>query len=111
MPSHSSEEKLPLSYNITKKGIQWDPDTYSFNVTQSTAGLYFVALSVGANLYAPVNYILHKSGRRFGGKTRTFDIENAANIISRDFLIPLYATDTLHVSSQYLVYSASGQSV
>ena len=47
MPSHSSEEKLPLSYNITKKGTQWDPDTCSFNVTQSTAGLYFVALSVG----------------------------------------------------------------
>ena len=109
MPSRSSEEKLPLSYNITIKGTQWDPETYSFSVTQSTAGLYFVALSVGANFYAPVNYILHKSGRKFGGITRTSDMENSANIISRDFLIPLYEADTLHVSSQYLVYSVYNQ--
>ena len=103
--SHPPGDPLPLSYNITIKGSQWDPDTYSFNVTQSAAGLYFVALSVGTEIRTPANYILHKSGRRFGGITRTSDIENDVNVISHDFLIPLYAADTLHVSSQYTVYS------
>ena len=102
---HPAGDPLPLSNNITIKGTQWDPDTYSFNVTQSAAGLYFVALSVGAYWYTPANYILHKSGRRFGGITRTSDIEDGSNVISHDFLIPLYAADTLHVSSQYTVYS------
>ena len=102
---HPPGDPLPLSNNITIKGNQWDPDTYSFNVTQSAAGLYFVGLSVGAYWYTPANYILHKSGRRFGGITRTSNIEDGRNVISHDFLIPLYAADTLHLSSQYWVYS------
>ena len=106
---HPPGDPLPLSQTVTIKGTQWDPDTYSFNVTQSAAGLYLVALSVGARYETPVNYILHKSGRRFGGITRTSDIENGSNVISRDFLIPLYEADTLHVSSQYRVYSWSAQ--
>ena len=105
---HPPGDPLPLSYNITIKGTQWDPDTYSFKITQSAPGLYFVGLSVGARYETPVNYILYKSGRRFGGITRTSDIANAANIISHDFLIPLYAADTLHVSSQYRMYSVYG---
>ena len=102
---HRPGDPLPLSYKITIRGTQWDPDTYSFNVTQSAAGLYFVALSVGTRYKTPANYILHKSGRRFGGITRTSDIENGGNVISHDFLIPLYEADTLHVSSQYRVVS------
>ena len=102
---HPPADPLPLSNNITIKGSQWDPDRYSFNVTQSAAGLYFVALSVGTEWNTPANYILHKSGRRFGGITRTSDIEDGGNVISHDFLIPLYAADTLHVSSQYIVVS------
>ena len=104
---HPPGDPLPLSQTVTIKGSQWDPDTYSFNVTQSAAGLYFVGLSVGVRHRTPANYILHKSGRRFGGITRTSDIENGStgNVISHDFLIPLYEADTLHVSSQYWVYS------
>ena len=98
-------DPLPLSYNITIKGTGWDLDTYRFKVTQATAGLYFVGLSVGADTRTPANYVLHKSGRRFGGITRTSGIEDDVNVISHDFLIPLYAADTLHVSSQYRVYS------
>ena len=68
-----------------------------------------MALSVEAPVGPPANYIIHKSGRRFGGITRTSDIENSNNVISHDFLIPLYAADTLHVSSQYRVYSRTDQ--
>ena len=108
--NHPPGDPLPLSYNITIKGNQWDPDTYSFNVTQSAAGLYFVALSVGVDTRTPANYILHKSRRRFGGITRTSDIHKPyQDVISHDFLIPLYASDTLHVSSQYNVISWSDQ--
>ena len=109
--NHPPGDPLPLSQTVTIKGSQWDPDTYSFNVTQSGAGLYFVGLSVTAPGGTPANYILHKSGKRFGGITRTSDIENghSGNVISHDFLIPLYAADTLHVSSQYRVYSGSDQ--
>ena len=106
---YRSGDPLPLSRTITIKGSQWDPDTYGFNVTQSAAGLYFMALSVGVPSGTPANYILHKSGRRFGGITRTSDIENNVNVISHDFLIPLYEADTLHVSSQYNVYSLSNR--
>ena len=103
---HPAGDPLPLSNKITIKGSQWDPDTYSFNVTQSAAGLYFVALSVGTRRRTPVNYILHKSGMRFGGITRTSDIHKPYHdVISHDFLIPLYEADTLHVSSQYRIYS------
>ena len=103
---HPPGDPLPLSYNVTIKGSQWDPDTYSFNVTQSAAGLYFVGLSVGAPGGTPANYILHKSGKRFGGITRTSDIHKPYHdVISHDFLIPLYEADTLHVSSQYRIYS------
>ena len=103
-------DPLPLSQTVTIKGTQWDPDTYRFNVTQSAAGLYFVGLSVGVPARTPANYILHKSGRRFGGITRTSDIHKPyRDVISHDFLIPLYAADTLHVSSQYKVISYSDQ--
>ena len=104
---HPPGDPLLLSNNITIKGSQWDPDTYSFNVTQAEAGLYFVGLSVGARWNMPANYmyILHKSGKRFGGITRTSDKENGYNVISHDFLIPLYEADTLHVSSLYTVQS------
>ena len=108
--THLPGDPLPLRYQITVKGSQWDPDRYSFNVTQSAAGLYFVALSVGVPTRTPANYILHKSGRRFGGITRTSDIHKPyRDVISHDFLIPLYAADTLHVSSQYKVISYSDQ--
>ena len=112
VPSNPQGAPLRFSYNITIKGSQWDPDTYSFKVTQSAAGLYFVGLSVGVRPRTPANYILHKSGRRFGGITRTSVIHNNkynGHVISHDFLIPLYEADTLHVSSQYNVISYSDQ--
>ena len=58
-----------------------------------------MGLSVGADTRTPANYILHKSERRFSGITRTSSIEDDVNVISHDFLIPLYAADTLYVSS------------
>ena len=107
---HLPGDPLPLSRTITIKGSQWDPDTYSFKVTQSAAGLYFVGLSVGVRHRTPANYILHKSGRRFGGITRISYINNIrGDVISHDFLIPLYKADTLHVPSQYNVISYSDQ--
>ena len=107
---HHPGDPLPLNQTVTIKGSQWDPDTYSFKVTQSAAGLYFVGLSVGALRDTRANYILHKSGRRFGGIIRTSYIENGViNVISHDFLIPLYEADTLHVSSQNNVYSSPKQ--
>ena len=108
-------DPLPLNKTITMKGNPWDLDTYSFNVTQATAGLYFVALSVGAPKETQVEYILNKSGRRFGGITRTSvthkSIEGyfSSDIISHDFIISLYSGDTLHVSSQNNVYSSPKQ--
>ena len=104
-------DPLPFIQTVTIKGAQWDPDKYNLNVAQSGAGLYFVGLSVGVPGRSPANVILHKSEKRFGGITRTSNIENghSGNVISHDFLIPLYAADTLHVSSQYRVYSGSDQ--
>ena len=106
---HPSGDPLPLNKTITIKGNQWNPHTYSFNVTQAAAGLYFVGLSVGVPRSTQANYILHKSRRRFGGITRSSDVENNVNVMSRDFLIPLYAADTLHVSSEHEVYSWNHQ--
>ena len=106
-------DPLPLNKTMTVKGSLWDPETYSFKVTPAAAGLYFVGFSVGAPSETPVNYILNKSGMRFGGITRTslthktfYDDILDGDVISHDFLIPLYAADTLHVSSQYRVYSS-----
>ena len=71
-------------------------------------GLYFVGLSVGVPQRTRANYTLKLSNRTFGGITRTSNIEYGSvegDVISHDFLIPLYAADTLHVSSNQAVYS------
>ena len=100
---------LALNKTITTKGNLWDPDIYSFNVTPAAVGLYFVALSVRP-YNAPAKYILHKSGIGIGGITKSGKgEENYLDVKSHDFLIPLNASDTLHVSSDHAVFSYSSQ--
>ena len=100
---------VPFNHIETSRGHQWDRTTQRFSIKEA-AGLYMVALSVGVPRRQQANYILEVSGRKFGGITRTSRSTSvhSQEIISHDFLIQLYAADTLHVSSEYSTISIIG---
>ena len=54
---------------------------------------------------------MNLSGRRFGGISReaTVPLQSNCDVISHDFIIPVYAADTLHVSSDWSFHSLSNQ--
>ena len=110
MRSSVSPGADPVPFDVIKatRGNRWNPSTHTFNITEA-AGLYFVSLNVGVPTNTQANYMLTLSGRKFGGITRTSDIQNGSDVISHDILVSLYAADTLHVSSEQPVYSCCGQ--
>ena len=103
-PSTPAANPLPLPHIKAVAGNRWNSNTYSFNITEAQ-GLYFVGLSVGPTSGTPVNYTLVLSGQHFGGITRTSITHYDRDQMGHDFLIHLYAADTMHVSSLYPVKS------
>ena len=93
---------LPFAEIKTVSGNRWDNITHSFYIAEAQ-GLYFVGLTVGTTSRTPVNYTLVLSGQHFGGITRTSTAHDDNDQMGHDFLIHMFAADTMHVSSQYAV--------
>ena len=102
--SSSAANPLPLDRVVAMSGNRWNSSTHSFTVAEAQ-GLYFVGLSVSTQYRIPVNYTLVLSGQHFGGITRSSTTHGASDQLGHDFLIHMFAADTVHVSSQYPVNS------
>ena len=98
----------PLQFEEKKvvSGNRWDTTTHSFYIAEAQ-GLYFVGLTAGTTSGTPVNYTVILSGQHFGGITRTSTAHYDHDQMGHDFLIHMFAAETMHVSSQYAVISYS----
>ena len=90
----------------TKRGDQWNDSTSVYTIQEARA-LYFVCLSVGAIGGAPADFTMVLSGQKYAGITSTSRNNNNVNTVSRDVMVPLYAADTIHVSSENQVWGAT----
>ena len=101
--SVSAADPLRFTFVFTNKGNQWNY-TSSIFTTAESYGLYLVGLSVGVQSGNEVDFAMVLSGQRHSGMTRTSKANTFLNIIARDVIVPLYAADTVHVSSRHEVY-------
>ena len=99
---------LPFDSIVTNKGNRWNNNTFQFTVTEAE-GLYFIGLSVRTMSRTQADYCLILSGNRFGGITKSSTSQDGGDTIGHDFLLPLYAADTLQVSSRYTVWASGLQ--
>ena len=99
---------LPFDSIVTNKGNRWNNNTFQFTITEAE-GLYFIGISVRTILRTQADYCLILSGNRFGGITKSSTSQDGYDTIGHDFLLPLYAADTLQISSRYPVWGAGGQ--
>ena len=95
-----------FTYIRTKKGGQWNDSTSIFTVAESQ-GLYFVGISLCVRWRTSGDFVVVLSGLRYAGITRTSAAHTEANTIGRDVVVPLYAADTVHISSGNYAYGYS----
>ena len=102
----SAANPLPFDRVVAMSGNRWNSNTHSFTVAEAQ-GLYFVGMSISTRAAIPVNYTLVLSGQHFGGITRTSTAHGDWDQLGHDFLIHMFAADSMHIASQYPVRSWS----
>ena len=100
----SAANPLPFDRVVAVSGNRWNSGAHSFTVPEAQ-GLYFVGLSVSTRSGTPVNYTLVLSGQHFRGITRTSTAHRNWDQLGHDFLIHMFAADSMHIASQYPVRS------
>ena len=95
-------DPLPYDVVVINKGNRWNNNTFQFTVREAE-GLYFIGLNVRTIPNTQVDYCLVVSGTRFGGLTKSSTSQNGYDTMGLDYLMSLYAADTLHIASQFTV--------
>ena len=88
---------FPFPNVVTLRGEgQWASNR--FTITEAS-GLYFVGLSVGPQSRTRADYTLNIGSQRLATISRTATAHTNHGMASRDIIIPMYAAETMHVSS------------
>ena len=95
----------PFPFDTIKslRGTQWNSSSNTFTVKEAY-GLYFMSLCVTPVNGQKAGYALMLSENTFGGITRKSTAFQDRDVISHDFMIRLYAGETLHISNEYDTY-------
>ena len=95
----------PFPFDTIKslRGTQWNSSSNTFTVKEAY-GLYFMSLCVTPVNGQKAGYALMLSENTFGGITRKSTASQDRDVISHDFMIRLYAGETLHISNEYDTY-------
>ena len=99
---------MPFDDIRTNYKNAWNNSTNSFSMV-STKGIYFVALSASPPPDVRADYGLDRNGIRYASISRS-DPYGSYETIGREAVVPLAATEVLHVSSPYEVFSDDGGS-
>ena len=103
-PISPSSSPVPFDKVPVNIGDMWDPNTHKFTM-KAEQGIFYVAMNAGVLDGKALDFVLQKSDHPFASCSHTYTVTGDGDETSRDIILKLRLSDTLHFTSSTGLYS------
>ena len=100
----SSSNPVPFHKVAVNIGDMWDSTTHKFTM-KGTEGVFYVAMNGGVLDGEALDFVLQKADQPFASCSHTYTVASEGDATSRDIILKLKLSDTLHFTSNTGLYS------